>query len=134
MDSSQSSDSQPHGLSRQASYSTITAAHLAAAIASASGASSAGSGENAAITSEMFNQAMQRTLSSIAANPTSQDSPVSGSGSGSAGTAINLERQMQQMRELGLTDDALNLHVLQLTGGNVHDAIDLVFSGTAPPP
>ncbi|XP_039291880.1 ubiquitin-like protein 7 [Nilaparvata lugens] len=133
MDSSQSSDSQHHGLSRQASYSTITAAHLAAAIASASGAGS-GSGENTAITSEMFNQAMQRTLSSIATPSTAQDAPAAASGTGPPAGGLNLQRQLQQMRELGLTDDALNLHVLALTGGNVHDAIDLVYSGTAPPP
>ena len=36
---------------------------------------------------------------------------------------------MRQMRELGLTDDALNLQALQVAGGNVHAAVDLVFSG-----
>ena len=51
----------------------------------------------------------------------------------SSGTSGQLAQQMQQMRELGLTDDALNLQALQLSGGNVHAAIDLVFSGVIGP-
>lgn len=45
-----------------------------------------------------------------------------------------LAQQMQQMRELGLTDDAVNLQALQLAQGNVHAAVDLVFSGAISPP
>lgn len=45
-----------------------------------------------------------------------------------------LAQQMQQMRELGLTDDVVNLQALQLTQGNLHAAVDLVFSGAISPP
>jgi ubiquilin len=44
-----------------------------------------------------------------------------------------LSRQLQQMHELGLTDDTLNVQALQATGGDVHAAIDIVFSGALPP-
>lgn len=44
-----------------------------------------------------------------------------------------LAQQMQQMRELGLTDDAVNLQALQIAQGNVHAAIELVFSGAISP-
>ena len=47
--------------------------------------------------------------------------------------ANRLSRQLQQMHELGLTDDAVNLQALQATGGDVHAAIDIVFSGAIPP-
>jgi hypothetical protein len=44
-----------------------------------------------------------------------------------------LSRQLQQMHELGLTDDTLNVQALQATGGDVYAAIDIVFSGALPP-
>jgi ubiquilin len=44
-----------------------------------------------------------------------------------------LSRQLQQMHELGLTDDTVNVQALQATGGDVHAAIDIVFSGALPP-
>lgn len=128
MDSSQSSDSQPQSSRQQ--FSTITAAQLAAAIASASGTSVAStSSESGGITSEMFSQAMQRAIATVA--------PVQSSGGERSdpenSTSGQLAQQMQQMRELGLTDDVLNLQALQLSGGNVHAAIDLVFSGVIGP-
>lgn len=47
--------------------------------------------------------------------------------------ASRLSHQLQQMHELGLTDDTLNIQALQATGGDVHAAIDIVFSGALPP-
>lgn len=37
------------------------------------------------------------------------------------------------MRELGLLDDAVNLQALQVAGGDVHAAVELVFSGAIGP-
>uniref|UniRef100_A0A023F8R5 Putative ubiquitin-like 7 bone marrow stromal cell-derived n=1 Tax=Triatoma infestans TaxID=30076 RepID=A0A023F8R5_TRIIF len=130
------------GVSRQQSFSAITPAQLAAALASASqGSSSAtaaasganavnsvggGSGEaSSAITPEMVNEAMQRAMATVA--PNSRIGAIS-EGSSQGGNN-DLTEQMRQMRELGLTDDVINLQALQLAGGNVHAAIDLVFSG-----
>ncbi|XP_067010192.1 ubiquitin-like protein 7 [Anabrus simplex] len=148
MDSSQSSDSQPRagdGLSRQQSYSTITAAQLAAALASATGlfpASPRASSSNLAgasgsntglITSEMFSQAMQQAIATVVPG-TGSETPANPDGASDMTSDVEaitrrLSRQLQQMRELGLTDNAVNLQALHATGGDVQAAIDLVFSG-----
>ncbi|KAL1117823.1 hypothetical protein AAG570_004138 [Ranatra chinensis] len=147
MESSQSSDSIPQSVSRQQSFSQITAAQLAAALASASqrpegsiffvktgegsGSGNGGGSANSGITQEMFSLAMQRAIANVTSahsQPSQPASEVSYSGSG------ELAEQMRQMRELGLTDDALNLQALQLAGGNVHAAVDLVFSGAISSP
>jgi hypothetical protein len=38
-----------------------------------------------------------------------------------------LTQQLQQMRELGLVDEALNRQMLEITNGDVQAAIDLVM-------
>ncbi|XP_021922088.1 ubiquitin-like protein 7 isoform X2 [Zootermopsis nevadensis] len=163
MDSSQSSDSQPRGgdsLSRQQSYSTITAAQLAAALASATGlfpaspratgcSTSLAAGPSSGgslITPEMFSQAMQQAIANVGPNTggshASGDVAVTGTEASTGRTDTNpdiqaqasrLSHQLQQMHELGLTDDTLNIQALQATGGDVHAAIDIVFSGALPP-
>ncbi|XP_047003476.1 ubiquitin-like protein 7 [Schistocerca americana] len=132
MDSSQSSDSQPRGsdLSRQQSYSAITSAQLAAALASATGFMSSspqpsGSGSTSGlITPELFNQAMQQAIAS-AGGGEDQSSDTEGQSSPSR---RRLSRQLQQMQEMGLSDEALNRQALVATGGDVQAAINLVFS------
>lgn len=128
MESSQSSDSLQQGVTRQPSFSAITSAQLAAAIASAAqnSASASTSGGDTAITPEMVNEAMQRAMATVA--PASSTVPTEGP-TNTERNPDNLTDQMRQMRELGLTDDALNLQALQLSRGNVHAAVDLVFSG-----
>ncbi|XP_054287063.1 ubiquitin-like protein 7 [Macrosteles quadrilineatus] len=131
MDSSQSSDSQP------ANRHAITAAQLASALASANSPSPGAlqSQDGGGITSEMFNQAMQRAIASVVGQP-GTPAPEADAPEGGAGTLgqAQLAQQMQQMRELGLTDDAVNLQALQLAQGNLHAAVDLVFSGAISPP
>ncbi|KAJ4446849.1 hypothetical protein ANN_13548 [Periplaneta americana] len=153
----QSSDSQPRGsegLSRQQSYSTITAAQLAAALASATGlfpassrtngsGTSTGAGPSSSsslITPEMFSQAMQQAIANVGPNTGPSDAVTAAASSGGSEgnpdmqtAASGLSRQLQQMHELGLTDDAINVQALQATGGDVHAAIDIVFSGALPP-
>lgn len=142
MESSQSSDSVQPSVSREPSFSGITHAQLAAALASAGGGSSSSrpapdtssrpvaDTSSSMITPEMVSQAMQRAMASVAgpaagfpSTPTEEESSDSS----------NLREQMRQMRELGLTDDVVNLQALQLAGGNVHAAVDLVFSGAIAP-
>ncbi|XP_063223401.1 ubiquitin-like protein 7 [Bacillus rossius redtenbacheri] len=147
MDSSQSSDSMPRGesLSRQHSYSTITAAQLAAALASATGifpptrssstSSNPGpSGSGPVITPEMFSQAMEQAIATVGSSggqesPLPADEPAAAVRPAGEGWAVHL----QQMRELGLTDDAVNIQALEATGGDVQAAINLVFSGSLGP-
>jgi len=159
MDSSQSSDSQPRGTedpSRQQSYSTITTAQLAAALASATGlfsapphpsgssttSASAPSSGASVITPEMFSQAVQQAIANTGRPLVSGDAAVMATATSAGGTETSpgiqaqgnvLSRQLQQMHELGLTDDTLNVQALQATGGDVHAAIDIVFSGALPP-
>lgn len=41
----------------------------------------------------------------------------------------NWTSQLRQMHSLGLLDDAVNIHALQASNGDVQAAIDLIFSG-----
>ncbi|KAL0270686.1 UNVERIFIED_CONTAM: hypothetical protein PYX00_008009 [Menopon gallinae] len=136
MDSSQSSDSQPrHGAGENIFTSPITTAQLAAALASATGNSSGSLSESPSttsiITAEMFSQAMQQAIAGVAPNPHGPELPApSGSNFGDLeATSRRLGRQLQQMHEIGLRDDAINLQALQATDWNVQEAINLVFSG-----
>ncbi|KAK7866613.1 hypothetical protein R5R35_010444 [Gryllus longicercus] len=152
MDSSQSSDSQPRPGDNmgESAFSTITAAQLAAALASAtaspqpssSGASGAGSihGSSGIITSEMFSQAMQQAIANVGSSgsvSTGADANASPGGSGEnpdvEALTQRLSRQLQQMREMGLHNNAVNIQALQATGGDVQAAIELVFSGAITP-
>lgn len=136
MDSS-SSDGTREGqpLSRQQSYSAITAAQLAAAIANATGSypSSGGSAPNSSgvITNEMFSQAMQQAFANV--TPTTPAAPANDGSESIESITRRLQPQLQQMRELGLTNDVINVQALQATSGDVQAAIDLVFSGAISP-
>ncbi|XP_078611146.1 ubiquitin-like protein 7 isoform X1 [Branchiostoma floridae x Branchiostoma japonicum] len=69
--------------------------------AAASGGEPAGS--RPMITQDLFSQAMQQALTAAT------------------------QSQLQQMREMGITDDALSLRALQATGGDVQAALELIF-------
>lgn len=133
MDSS-SDTNMGNPLQRNSSYNAITAAQLAAAIASATNTAfnmgSAGmpttptsSGTNV-ITNEMFTSAMQQVFAQASNN-----------GQNSAGEESmesilrRLQPQLQQMHEMGLNNDGVNVRALQATNGDVQAAIELVFNG-----
>ncbi|XP_033219377.1 ubiquitin-like protein 7 [Belonocnema kinseyi] len=130
-DSSQSSDS---ALGRHQSNSAITTAQLAAALSRAGGrgfphsgsstSSSRASRNSGLITTEMFSQAMQQAFASAPAPA----APVSAAAS-TTPQSVDIQRQLAQMHEIGLLDDAVNLQALQVTSGDVQAAIELVFSG-----
>lgn len=143
MDSSSSDpprEAQP--LTRNSSYNAITAAQLAAAIANATGtgfgSSSAGSSNNPptqagnVITSEMFSNAMQQAFAVspfAAAASTSNTTNRNSTEESIDSIARRLQPQLRQMREMGLTNDSINIRALQATSGDVQAAIELVFSG-----
>ncbi|CAH0554011.1 unnamed protein product [Brassicogethes aeneus] len=123
---------QQHPLSRNSSYNAITAAQLAAAIANATNTAfntnSAGmpttpSGSSL-ITNEMFNSAMQHAFTT--ASEPSYPMPMTPT----EDIRTRLQPQLQQMHELGLLNDMVNVRALQVTGGDVQAAIELVFNGT----
>eukprot|EP00112_Aurelia_sp_Birch-Aquarium-sp1_P005372 Seg1608.4 transcript_id=Seg1608.4/GoldUCD/mRNA.D3Y31 product="Ubiquitin-like protein 7" protein_id=Seg1608.4/GoldUCD/D3Y31 len=69
-----------------------------------------------AITSDFFSQAIASALAS-----TPQSSTPSPQQSHNA--------SLQQMRDMGITNDSLSLRALQQTGGNVEAALNLIFEG-----
>ena len=40
---------------------------------------------------------------------------------------LELQEQLQQMRDMGITDEAQAQRALQATGGNIEAAIELIF-------
>lgn len=119
-------------LTRNTSYNAITAAQLAAAISNAtSNYGSSGSQSTSpattgnVITNEMFTNAMQQAF---AAASTPINAPSPGMESMEA-IRTRLQPQLQQMREIGLGNEAVNIRALQATSGDVQAAIELVFNG-----
>ncbi|XP_042877169.1 ubiquitin-like protein 7 isoform X2 [Penaeus japonicus] len=127
MDAEQSGDSA--GGSRNSgsvAFQPITPAQLAAALASATGAS-AGPGP---ITHEMFSTALQNAL---AASASRASVPSSSSSSSSAPPSAsvqipNLDENLQLMREMGILDEDLSRQALQATNGDVQAAVNLIFA------
>lgn len=46
-----------------------------------------------------------------------------------AHTSSQMQSQLQQLRDIGITDDALSLQALSATGGDVQAALELIFEG-----
>ncbi|XP_074650087.1 ubiquitin-like protein 7 [Tubulanus polymorphus] len=108
----------------------ITATQLAAALAAATGRPATQSaGQDAAqsnvITADFFQQAMQQALSG-------------GSNSGGASSSSQqqqqpqlsrdqLQSQLQQLRDMGISDENAAVEALQATGGNVQLALSILF-------
>lgn len=122
MDSSQSDDLGAPGTSSmqdQQVFPGITSAQLASALAAAStSGTNQGNGTLATgdvpsegtsqstsrvITPEMFSHAMQQALGN------------------------NAQSQLQQLRDMGIMDDVVSLRALEITGGDVQAALELIF-------
>ncbi|UYV68233.1 UBL7 [Cordylochernes scorpioides] len=104
----------------------ITPAHLANALASVVGNAPAPPGSTP-ITAEMFSQAMQNALGAVGTPSLQVGSPPAQTYTG----------QLQQMREMGITDEAVSVQALEATGGDVNAAIDFIFNmdtSQDPPP
>ncbi|UYV68234.1 UBL7 [Cordylochernes scorpioides] len=104
----------------------ITPAHLANALASVVANAPAPPGSTP-ITEEMFSQAMQNALGAVGTPSLQVGSPPAQTYTG----------QLQQMREMGITDEAVSVQALEATGGDVNAAIDFIFNmdtSQDPPP
>jgi len=44
-------------------------------------------------------------------------------------TSSQMQSQLQQLRDMGITDDAMSLQALSATGGDVQAALELIFGG-----
>lgn len=138
MDSSSSDPPREgHPLIRNASYNAITAAQLAAAIANAtnyfpSNGTSSTPNSSSVITNEMFSSAMQQAFATASnrrsASPTTPSHFVPAVSSTSS-LRTRYQEQLEQMREIGLTNEGANIRALQTTSGDVQAAIDLVLNG-----
>lgn len=100
----------------------------------ATGAASASTTGNV-ITSEMFSSAIQQAFGAAfgASTPSTPNPSSNTNRSGEEetieGITRRLQPQLRQMREMGLTNDSVNVRALQATSGDVQAAIELVFSG-----
>lgn len=104
------------GTSSGTPRSAITPAQLAAALAAAGGSPQPGTSRQVQeansypegqplITSDFFSQAISQAQSQVAPS----------------------EDQIQQLRDMGITDEALARRALQATGGDLQAALDLIF-------
>nr|XP_022909526.1 ubiquitin-like protein 7 [Onthophagus taurus] len=127
-------------LTRNTSYGAITAAQLADAILNSTQNVNFGTTPSRSniITNEMFSNAIQQAFASnptsntsLAGNLTStEQNPTENSGIESqSNLLVRLQPQLQQMREMGLMNEAVNIRALQVTSGDVQAAVELVFNG-----
>ena len=89
------------------------------------------SSASARITANMFQQAMQQALLSSSGGqgqPQHQDTAASG---GQQGGEDDLAAKVERMREMGIIDEGLAIQALQIMGGDLQAAVDLIFSGWA---
>lgn len=104
-DSSPASETSSQPVSRNSSFGTITAAQLASAIAS--------------VTTQ------QPQPSTSGASTSTTNTRIAMTESMDTG---ELSTSLQIMREMGLTDEALNLYTLQQTN-NLETAVELILNG-----
>ena len=89
------------------------------------------SSASAGITANMFQQAMQQALlSSSGGQGQPQQSNTAGTG-GQQGEEGDLAAKVERMREMGIIDEGLAIQALQIMGGDLQAAVDLIFSGWA---
>lgn len=90
------------------------------------------------ITHEMLNSAVQTALGlSVPGNPATASSPSALSSSPGGGlpadlvdTAATYQSELQQLRDMGLSNDAASVRALAATNGDVQAALELLFGDT----
>lgn len=92
------------------------------------------------ITSEMLNSAVQTALLGNLSAPSNPAVPVpsgqplsspgvaTGAAPEVADTAVTYQNQLQQLRDMGIANDAASLQALVATGGDVQAALELLFA------
>jgi len=93
--------------------------------ASQSSASTPGAGR---ITTDMFQQAIQQALMGMGGGGQGQQAPSQEVG-GQGGEDAELTSKVERMKEMGIVDEGLALQALQIMGGDLQAAVDLIFSG-----
>ena len=72
----------------------------------------------------MFQQAMQQALMASQGGESGGERRGAGEGEDS-----ELASKVERMREMGIVDEGLALQALQIMGGDLQAAVDLIFSG-----
>ncbi|KAH9375852.1 hypothetical protein HPB48_014554 [Haemaphysalis longicornis] len=91
------------------------------------------------ITHEMLNSAVQTALGlAVPGNPATASSPSALSSSPGGGLpadlvdpAVTYQSQLQQLRDMGLSNDAASVRALVATSGDVQAALELLFGDTS---
>lgn len=91
------------------------------------------------ITHEMLNSAVQTALGlAVPGNPATAPSPSAPSSSPGGGLpadlvdlAVTYQSQLQQLRDMGLSNDAASVRALVATSGDVQAALELLFGDTS---
>merc|ERR1719384_854437 len=86
------------------------------------------SGSGRGITSNMFQAAMQQALMSAGMGGAAAAGPAPAAEQG-AGEGDGLAVKVERMREMGIVDEGLAIQALQIMGGDLQAAVDLIFSG-----
>ena len=86
------------------------------------------SGSGRGITSNMFQAAMQQALMSAGMGGAAAAGPGPAAEQG-AGEGDGLAAKVERMREMGIVDEGLAIQALQIMGGDLQAAVDLIFSG-----
>ena len=74
----------------------------------------------------MFQQAMQQALM---ASQTGQAGQAQAGEDTQDSADSDLASKVERMREMGIVDEGLALQALQIMGGDLQAAVDLIFSG-----
>jgi len=80
------------------------------------------------ITTDMFQQAIQQALMGMGEGG-GPGQPQSQTGGGQGGAEGDLASKVDRMKEMGIVDEGLALQALQIMGGDLQAAVDLIFSG-----
>jgi len=92
-----------------------------------SGSQSSATTPSSRITTDMFQQAIQQALMGMGGQG-EQGGEQEGSQQG-GGEEGDLTSKVDRMKEMGIVDEGLALQALQIMGGDLQAAVDLIFSG-----
>jgi len=115
-------------------FQGVTGLGPAAARSEAGGTSASTSASpSARITSDMFQAAMLQAMTGAGMPGMGAGQPGIGQPAAAplaqAETAADFTEQVARMREMGIVDEGLALQALQIMGGDLQAAVDLIFSG-----
>jgi len=113
-------------------FQGVTGLGPAAARSGGSSASTSAS-PSARITSDMFQAAMLQAMTGAGMPGMGASQPGIGQPAAvplaQAESAADFSEQVARMREMGIVDEGLALQALQIMGGDLQAAVDLIFSG-----